>query len=138
MAKNVKSYFTLDKAFYTGFPVQPPYNPDCPVNQEYDTLSNHWPRQTTIMGPANVKHLYTGIPNYYPPQMLSRPIGTMYDTDQSRFGPHGIRQTYGFQAYPFHAYQVQEVREYSDSFIPVLNLFELTKYHTVRDGAWGR
>lgn len=138
MAKNVKSYFDTNGAYYTGYPVQPPYCPGCPVNVKYDTLPNSWPRHTTVMGPSNVKHLYTGIPNYYPPQIISRPIGTMYDTDLSRFGPHGNRETYGFQAYPFMQHSIQETREYSDSFIPVLDLKELTKYHTVRDGAWGR
>jgi hypothetical protein len=136
--KNIQSAFNIDGAYYTAYPQQPSYNPHCAVNIKYDTLSNNFPRKTTTWGPTSLKHLYTGIPNYYPVQKISRPVGTMYDYDTSSFGPFGIRETYGFQAYPFHHVSNREVREYSREIIPVLDLFEQTKYKTQFDGSWER
>ena len=138
MIKNVTSYFDQSGAYHVMYPEQPAYRPDCPNNVKYDTLPDAWPRRETIMGPTSMKHIYTGIPNYYPPMKLSRPIGTMYEADLSRFSPHGRRESYGFQAYPFHHQSNFETREYSDSFIPVLDYFDFTKYKTLRDGAFSR
>ena len=138
MARNVKEFYDAADAYYVRYPTQPGYDPNCAVNQDYDTLPNTWPRHHTVLGPATLKKLYTGVPNYYPPQGLSVPIGTMYDIDTGKFAPDGRRVSYGAQFYPFSNRMIREIRPYSGETLPVPQLFQMTHYHTVKEGTWGR
>jgi hypothetical protein len=140
MARNVNSHFRpgMNGAYYTAYPKQKDYDPSCPVNIAIDTLPDSWPRKTMLWGPASLKHLYTGVPNYYPYQKIEIPIGTMYDTDSSAFGPHGERIHYGSKLYPYHAFSPREVREYSDWYLPVPDMRDMTKVPISREGYWGQ
>ena len=112
------------------YPQEPDFAKKCDVNITYDTLPTDWPKSMTMSGPTNVKNLYTGIPNYYPPNMIQRPIDTM-EADLSKFGPYGRRETYGFKAYPFHHHHVKEDRMYANKFLPVPSIFGWTNYPTI-------
>lgn len=136
--RNTRSQFLPDGSYYNSYPVQPCFKSSCPTNIEFDTIPPNFPKQTTIMGPNSLKHLYTGIPNYYPQQTITKPYNSMYGYDTSSYGAHGIRQSYGFQIYPYHHFSPREIREVSDTFIPVLKQMEHTKYQTQKDGAWER
>lgn len=138
MARNTRSQFLPDGSYYNSYPLESNYDPFCPINIEFDTLSNGFPKRTTIMGPNSLKHLYTGEPNFYPQQTITKPLNSLYGYDTSSYGPHRIRQSYGFMPYPYHHYSPREVREVSDTFIPVLKQMDQTHYHTQRDGAWER
>lgn len=138
MARNTRSQFLPDGSYYNSYPIQSSYTPFCPTNIEIDTLSNGFPKQTTIMGPNSLKHLYTGVPNYYPQQTISKPFNSLYGYDTSSYGPHGLRQSYGFMAYPYHHYSPKENHEVADTFIPILKQMDQTKYKTLQDGAWER
>lgn len=155
MIRNNKTNFNCAGVLGTRYPEQPGYNPNCVVNQKYDTLPNDWPKMVSVMGPRSMKHIYPNVPYtdfqtpasngplelqgrmLYPQQWFTRPLNTMYGADLSSFGPYNKRETYGFSAYPFHHHSVREVREYGE-IIPVLDLRQLTQYHTTQDGYYGR
>jgi hypothetical protein len=125
---------------------QPSYDPDCEINQRYKTLpdqirhrsedsrSSHYPMQTSFRGPSTMKHLYTGIPNYYPMMKFKRPQGTMYDIDLSQFGPYGVRESYHYQVYPFHNRSVHEDRPYADYILPSPSILRWIKYPVIKEG----
>lgn len=110
----------------------------CVNNLEYETLPDDFPMRKSILGPNSLKKLYEGR-WYYPPNrmVLPQPIG-MYDVDTSMDQQNGTRRTYGFMLYPLTQRSPHEVREYSETMLPLPDLFKWTNYHTVSDGAWGR
>lgn len=129
------------------YPKSPDWCPDCPVNVVYQTLPNaDDPRynptyfRKTITGPTSMKHIYTGIPNYYPLIKKVEPVDTLYGHDYSQFHtgvPGGIangkRMSYHYKLYPFTNRNVKEVREYADYMLPYMFPKEFTKYPVMRD-----
>lgn len=130
MSKNgiVHNYYNYQDLY----PKQPDYNPGCGINQVYKTI----PRQgveweTTAVGPATIKHLYTGVPNYYPIRKITRPKNTLYGHDFSQFQkvPGGYKRlSYQYKVYPFTHRHSREIRNYSDELLPYMNNEEWTKY----------
>jgi hypothetical protein len=109
------------------YPTGPEFDRRCPINQIYKTIpSSHddyptrWER--TAIGPASMKHLYSGIPNWYPIQTINRPVGTMYEHDYSLFHKTGVgkgkRISYHHKIYPFTDRNVREVKQYADYMLP--------------------
>ena len=117
---NYISYFKMDpnKNVWQHYPKPQPCNPECSVNSIMKTLSSSWPRRVELKGPASLKHLYTGIPNYYPVQKRFVPVDTMYGHDFTRYNPAGVRQFLHFKAYPLTHKYVREVQNYADYFLP--------------------
>jgi hypothetical protein len=116
------------------YPVQPTYNEDCDVNVLYKTLPEKQGWETVANGPSSIKSLYSNIPNYYPYQMKSRPVGTMYGQDNSQFHQSGVakgkRIGYHAKLYPLTNRHVTEVRDYADSLIPYVNDVQKTQVIT--------
>lgn len=120
------------------YPKEPSVCKKCPSNVDYDVPPRDQEWNTTILGPTNLKHIYTGIPNYYPIQKLTRPYNSLYGKDLSKYNEIGERQTYGAQVYlPPMNYSPIEVRQYSKDVIPILDLFQLTKYKVKHEGYYG-
>lgn len=117
------------------YPRQPHYDPNCGVNEVYKTLPNPWPWERSVAGPASMKHLYTGIPNYYPPMHISRPVGTMYEADFSQIGPYGKRFSYHSKMYPLTSRHAREVREYANYFLPYVYPEDRTLWPRTRDAS---
>lgn len=136
------------------YPIQPPYNPGCTNNQIYQTLPSartptseaqgpydviggptRW--ETTAAGPTSIKHLYTGIPNWYPNIHDHHPVGTMYEHDYSQFHTSGVgrgkRISYQYKLYPFTNRNVRERREYADYMLPYMDTRDWAKHPVVRD-----
>jgi len=121
------------------YPQTPIYNPVCSVNQTYQTLSGDNTKWiTTAIGPSTVKHLYTGIPNWYPIRQITRPVNTFYGKDNSLYHKTGVgrgkRITYHRQLYPLTDRNVREDRLYSDYMLPYPDTRKWTK-HSVRNDA---
>lgn len=115
------------------YPPQAPYNENCFVNQTYQTLPEGWPRKLSPVGPSSIKHIYTGIPNYYPIRYINNPNETLYDADFSQFGVFGKRISYGAKLYPYTDRYNREVEEYADFILPQPDLRNYTQYPVVRD-----
>jgi len=124
------------------YPSQPGYNPDCGVNQIYQTLPPSSPNnptewETVAVGPTTIKHLYSGIPNWYPFQRMRRPVGTLYEHDYSQFHETGVgvgkRISYQYKPYPFTDRNVREVREYADFMLPYPDSRNWVKHPVQRD-----
>jgi hypothetical protein len=123
-----RNRINIQNALEPDYPQQPKYNKMCPVNQIYKTIPTgsdadyptEWKR--TAVGPASVKHLYSGIPNWYPIQTISRPVGTMYEHDYSQFHKSGAgkgkRISYHYKVYPFTDRHVRETKDYADYILP--------------------
>lgn len=137
----------LQDALNPFYPAQPSTTNSCPVNLVYRTLPpyneptpetggiTYW--ETTVAGPATIKSLYTGIPNYYPPQLISSPVDTLYGHDYSLFHTSGVgkgkRMSYQAQMYPFTDRNVREFRWYADTIIPRPDFMSKIKNPVVRD-----
>lgn len=126
------------------YPEQPGYSSKCGVNQIYQTLppssphnTTYW--ETTAVGPSSIKHLYTGVPNYYPYREITRPVGTMYEHDYSQFHESGVgrgkRISRHYKVYPFTNRNVREVRDYADYMLPYMDFRAWTKYPVERDSS---
>lgn len=124
------------------YPSQPGNCKGCPVNQIYQTLppsSPNYPTawETTATGPSTMKHIYTGIPNYYPLMKITRPVGTLYEHDYSQFHNTGVgrgkRISYHYKPYPLTDRNVRETREYADFILPYMDTRTFTKYPIQRD-----
>lgn len=132
------------------WPSNPGYSPSCPVNQLYQTYP---PVDTAVTGqtfeqvpagPASVKHIYTGIPNWYPTRQKIRPVNSLYGHDYSQYHTSGSgfgkRISYTYKIYPFTNMNTREIREYSSKTLPVISIEEHTKYPvqtTTRLDTWG-
>ena len=103
-----------------GYPQQPKWHPECQLEEQFyktlpedpDNPAARWPRRREIAGPASVKHLYTGEPNYYPYQIRYVPEGTMYESDLTTrdIGPR--RFSFHYKAYPLTHRYAREVNKY--------------------------
>jgi len=120
------------------YPSQPCYDWRCPVNELYKTLpattnrGDPWPWEYTAAGPSSIKHLYTGIPNWYPIRKISRPVGTMYESDFGEFEAFGKRLSYHYKVYPLTNRHAREVNPYKDQILPYMDMSQWTK-HPIRD-----
>ena len=129
--------YTYDGSYEIVYPPPPQYFGDCVTNLDYDTLPPRYPMKKGILGQTTLKHLYRG-PQYYPPQYMNTPIGTMYEYDSQTFDTNGKLRTYRAPLYPFHQRSPREVREYAEQLLPLPALQLWTQYRTLKDGAWGR
>ena len=132
----------IDNALLPWYPPQPGYNTCCPVNQIYQTLppsSPNFPTQweTTAVGPSSIKHIYSGVPNWYPIRKITRPVGTLYEHDYSQFNETGVgvgkRRSYHYKAYPLTNRDAKEVTPYADYLLPYMDPTSWTHYPVIRD-----
>jgi len=138
----------LQDALNPYYPPQPGYRSLCQVNEIYQTIPPssinpasypvEW--QETTYGPTSVKHIYTGIPNFYPYQSIKRPFNTLYGRDFSQYHEHGEsgkgkRIGYTYKPYPFTNINNKEVRIYSDKMLPYMDPTMFTKYPVIRGDA---
>jgi hypothetical protein len=127
------------------YPPPPTYSGTCASNITYDTLPSGYPMRETILGPNSLKHLYRG-PWYYPLQKMSVPDNSMYDFDTKVRDSYGEVVSYGSKQYPYQHRHPREVSEPVINSSPLPNVAMVTlpnqlawtRYHTVRDGVWGR
>jgi len=132
---------TQQNALNPMYPRQPGFCDTCPVNQVYQTLPEDpsvvW--ETTAVGPSTIKHLYSGVPNYYPYQRITRPVGTLYERDFSQMHDNGAskgkRMSYQPKLYPFTNRNIKEVREYSEEILPYMDYKSWTKHPVIRDSS---
>jgi len=119
------------------YPSQPVYNNQCAVNEIYKTIPNDIPWVREASGPATIKHLYTGIPNFYPYRKMSKPYDSLYGYDLSQFHKSGVgegkRISYTYKVYPLTNRHARETREYADKLLPYMDFREWTKYPVERD-----
>ena len=124
------------------YPRQPPYDPQCPVNVAYKTLSHSGvcdvKFKDVAVGPASIKQLYSGLPNHYPLQRTVRPCNTMYGMDLSQFHENGKRMSYHYKVWPLTHRHVRETREYSSEILPYMDNREWTRYPVETDVGTGR
>ena len=114
------------------YPKQPGFNGRCGLNEIYKTLPEGIEWETLASGPASIKHLYSGIPNWYPIRKITRPVGTLYERDLSMYEAFGKRMTYQYKVYPLTHRNVREVREYEDYILPYMDFRNWTK-HPIRN-----
>lgn len=121
--------------YHPTYPKQICHNHHCGTNikhkglPELDCEGNPWPWSYTAAGPTTMKHIYTGIPNYFPPQMISRPLNTMYGNEfQQTDDVYGKRQSYHWKAYPFTHKHIREKRVYSSQILPYMSVSNWTRY----------
>lgn len=123
------------------YPPQPPYRTDCGVNSRYKTIVPGTMWEEVGAGPATIKHLYSGIPNYYPIRTMTKPVGTMYQIDNSQFGLMGTgtdrRLSYQYKLYPLTHRYVREISHYADNseMLPYMDMAQWTKYPVIRDAS---
>lgn len=137
-----RNQIQIQDAYNPYYPKSPQYDPACGINEIYQSLppsSPHNPTywERTAVGPASIKHLYTGIPNWYPFRKISRPVGTLYEHDYSQFHENGSgkgkRISYTYKPYPLTDRNVRETREYADVILPYMDTRAWTKHPVVRD-----
>jgi len=128
----------IQNALNPMYPTQPGYCTSCPVNTTYQTLPPEVAWETIAFNPT-VKHLYSGVPNYYPYQRITRPVGTLYEQDFSQIydigSSTGKRMSYQPKLYPFTNRNIKEVREYSDQTLPYMDWRAWTKHEVKRDSS---
>jgi hypothetical protein len=146
---------------YQEYPRQPDFDPNCSVNYIYNTLpqpsclppqrrlpitecrpTQQYPRRTYVQGPtSSAKALYTGIPNYYPYIFDSKPVGTLYGHDFSRFTgpildengkPTYERLNYHYKIYPLTDRRVTEYRLEDPQALPYPTIARWTTYPVIR------
>jgi hypothetical protein len=126
------------------YPPQPDYSPKCGINEIYQTLPSSSPHsptawETTAASPSTIKHLYTGIPNWYPYQTITRPMGTMYEHDYSQFHETGVgvgkRIGYQYKVYPFTNRNARETHLYADALLPYMDTREWERYPVIHDAS---
>ncbi len=120
------------------YPVQPRNVVGCGVNNLYKTIDPFQRWERTAVGPASIKHLYTGIPNWYPYRTITRPVGTMYESDYSQFHDSGVgdgkRISYHSKIYPLTNRHVRERRIYSSKLLPYADYYDQIKHPISRGG----
>jgi hypothetical protein len=79
--------------------------------REFQDVRESFPHETVPLGPTTQRRIYD-TDGGFRQRMTSRPVGSMYDIDLSswRNGHVGDGQskTYGFLAYPYHNYNINE------------------------------
>lgn len=117
---------------------EPCYTAACGVNELYKTLPHPetYPWEVTAAGPASIKHLYTGVPNWYPIQKIARPVGTMYEHEFEEVTPiFNKRLSYHWKVYPFQHRHAREVRVYKDQILPYMDNRNWTRHAVRRDAS---
>lgn len=117
------------------WPKQPGYSHECGVNEVYKTLPDPWPFERPVAGPTSMKHIYTGVPNYYPDMHVYRPVNTLYGADFSQIGPYGKRESYTYKVYPLTHRHAREVREYANYMLPYMSYTDWTLYPVIQDAS---
>jgi len=123
------------------YPEEPTYKQYCGVNSRYKTILPGTTWENVAAGPASIKHLYTGVPNYYPIRTMTKPVGTMYQIDNSQYGIMGSGQSrrlsYQYKLYPLTHRYVREISHYAsdDEILPYMNMADWTKYPIIRDAS---
>lgn len=134
----------IQNALNPSYPEQPQQNPGCGINEIYQSLPSSSPHnptewETTAVGPSSIKHLYSGIPNWYPYRRITRPVGTMYEHDYSQFHESGVgrgkRISYQYKVYPLTNRNVRETRVYSDYMLPYMDSRDWTRHPVKRDSS---
>jgi len=133
------------------FPSSPSHAPECAVNVVYKTVpeSGNAPGCSHVthptldyediaVGSASIKHLYSGVGNFYPPQRIRRPINSLYGHDLSQFAENGKRMSYHYKVWPLTHRHVRETREYSPYTLPYMDNREWTRYPVETDVGTGR
>nr|QBK84792.1 MAG: uncharacterized protein LCDPAC01_02730 [Pithovirus LCDPAC01] len=140
----MSNQIAIQNAYDPVYPAQPGYNPNCGINEIYQTIPSSSPHnrtnwEHTAVGPSSIKHLYTGIPNWYPIRKITRPVGTLYEHDYSQFHETGVgkgkRISYQYKPYPLTDINVREVHEYADYMLPYMDFRAWTKYPVRRDAS---
>jgi len=135
---------TNQNALNPNYPEEPEFNPNCLNNTIYQSLpptSPDYPTrwETKVTGPTSMKHIYTGVPNWYPVQTINRPIGTMYEHDYSQFQDSNIgrgkRISYHYKAYPLTNRNVRETHRYADYMLPSMGAWKPKEYPIIRDAS---
>lgn len=130
----------IQNALAPVYPDPPGYCGECGVNVIYQTLPENpnvgW--ETKAFGTTS-KHLYSSVPNYYPVQRITRPVGTLYEHDFSQMfnggASYGKRMSYQPKYYPFTNRNVREFREYDDVILPYMDWRAWTKHPVKRDSS---
>ena len=134
---SINANYSPDGSYQFIYAPEPNYSGQCVNNIDYDTLPKDFPMRKTFLGSTSLKQLYRG-PQYYPPQSMLVPDGTMYRYDTGDFYASGKRRNYGQMMYPMHDRNPVEVREYSSTMRPLPAIQLWTNYRTLTDGAFGR
>ncbi len=160
------------------YPQAPKFKQCCGVNTIYQTLpatntllppniqtaghneGHAVPWETNAAGPSSIKHIYTGIPNYYPIRKVYYPYNTLYGYDFSQYhdfnqkdgnntkvqesskidGKYNMigrvkRRTYTYKPYPLTDRNVKEVFEYSNDLLPYMDFRNWTKWPVQRESS---
>jgi len=124
------------------YPKEPKYCRQCPINEIYQSLPPTNPCQPiewerVAAGPTSMKHIYTGLPNFYPYQTLSRPKNTLYGHDFSQYHRTGVgkgkRISYGYKPYPLTDRNVRETRLYANYLLPYTDTRNWTRHPVQTD-----
>ncbi len=134
---SINATYAPDGSYQIIYPPPPQYSKKCASNLDYDTLPLGYPMRKSILGQTTLKQLYRG-PQYYPPQYMNVPVGTMYQYESETFDPNGALRTYRAPLYPFHQRSPREVQDFGDQLLPLPALQLWTNYPTLTDGSWGR
>jgi hypothetical protein len=143
MAANSNMFYD-DGSYINRVPQQPVYCDSCQINTEIKTIPNNFPYVRTIWGPTSLKHLYTGIPNYYPYQTITRPYNSMYGQDLSQYDVYGMRLSYGHnQLDPFFHHHAREVGHYTKTptgkqFLSTPDIRTMMRYPVANEGTLNR
>lgn len=126
--------------YHPVYPKQPCHNSECSINLMYKTLPEFtnsgkpWPWSYSAAAPTSMKHIYTGIPNYFPHQMISKPVGTMYESEFQQTGEiYDKRLSYHWKAYPFTHKHIREKPMYAPYILPAMSVRDWTKYPVIRE-----
>lgn len=98
---------------------RPRRDAQCEVVDVALTLPPTFPRERVVVNPTQ-RRLYMrdaegkNAQNWYPPQTINRPVGTMYERDFSQFQPNGKRVSYTRMMYPLHDRVVRETSTFSN------------------------
>lgn len=132
----------INNPYLPVYPREPEYDKSCPINTIYQSLPPTNPSTPVVWdkvpaSPATIKHLYSPLPNHYPPQEIMRPVNTLYGHDFSQFHTTGVgkgkRISYHYKPYPFTDRNVRETRKYADYILPYMDFRSWTKHPVIRE-----
>lgn len=127
--------------FFPSYPEQPGYRPQCGINQTYQTVKPNQAWEYVAAGPTTIKHLYTGIPNYYPYRKILKPVNSLYGASPryETFHQNGVgvgkRRSYNYKIYPLTDRYVREDQEYADYLLPYMDTTQWIKHPIRRDAS---
>lgn len=93
------------------------YSQKCDLNERI-AYSNDVPWERVLFPPTTLKHLYTGIPNYYPFRYSYKPKGTMYDINLTQHWRTGLGKDKvigggNYKMWPLTNMMIREERDYN-------------------------